>query len=169
MEYRIGRRVPEDEPSPAQYRRRMLRHLAEQTPAPGLIAYNKDGEPVGWVAVGPREAFPRLQRSPVMRPVDDVAAWAAPCFVVPSAHRGRGIATALVCYAVEHARAAGSEVIEGFPSDRPGRSQPQWPWHGTVSMFRYVGFAEVARRKPERPIMRLTLRSPTLIVSHRVV
>jgi hypothetical protein len=30
-------------------------------------------------------------------------------------------------------------------------------WHGVKSMFDTAGFGEVARRKPQRPVMRLKL------------
>lgn len=50
--------------------RRGLKSLVDAGRPPGLIGY-RGGEPVGWVALGPREDFPKLARSPVMKPVDD--------------------------------------------------------------------------------------------------
>jgi len=37
---------------------------------PGILAY-LEGEPIGWCSVAPREAFPVLDRSPVLKRVDD--------------------------------------------------------------------------------------------------
>src|SRR6266481_5424633 len=54
----------------AQESRAAFREIVDSGEPPGLIGYlGKD--PVGWVALGPREDYPKLQRSPVMRPVDD--------------------------------------------------------------------------------------------------
>ncbi len=145
-----GASVPEQ-------RKAALRALCGQTPAPGLIGYDASNKPLGWVAAGPRETFPRLQRSPVMRPVDDQPTWAVVCFVVPTPHRGQGIAGALLRSAIAYAAAHHASMIEGFPIDKPNRSQDQWLWHGARIMFDQAGFQEVARRKPERPVMRLCL------------
>lgn len=141
----------------ADFRKASLRRLAGGDPPPGLIGYRGDGRPVGWIALGPRESFPKLQRSPVMRPVDDRPAWSVVCFVVPSEHRGQRVATALLQHAISHARDKGARILEAYPVDKQQRSQDQWLWHGAKSMFDRVGFREVARRKPERPVVRLDL------------
>lgn len=150
MEYRESARL-------AELRKERMRKLAAAAPAPGLIGYGADGRPLGWVSLGPREAFAKLARSPVMKPVDARPVWVIICFVVPSAHRGRGIASALLVHAVAHARASGAHLLEAYPIDKPGRSPGQWLWHGTRAMFDRAGFVEVARRKPRRPVMRLDL------------
>jgi GNAT superfamily N-acetyltransferase len=131
--------------------------LAEDDPPPGLIGYDAADRPVGWIALGPREAFAKLKRSPVMKPVDDQAVWSIVCFVVPSRHRGQGVARALLDHAIPYARGKGALILEAYPIDKRQRSQDQWLWHGTKSMFDRAGFHDVARRKPERPVMRLTL------------
>jgi GNAT superfamily N-acetyltransferase len=160
MAYReSGRVAPASGVSLGEHRKARLFELAGTLPSPGLIGYATEGEPAGWVAVGPRAAFAKLARSPVMKPVDDQPVWSVVCFVVPAPHRGRGAARALLEEAIAHAAAQGAPILEGYPIDKPGHSQPQWLWHGTRSLFERAGFAEVARRKPERPVMRLTLAS----------
>ncbi|MGH8947621.1 MAG: GNAT family N-acetyltransferase, partial [Acidimicrobiia bacterium] len=47
---------------------------------PGLIGYIEEG-PVGWVQVGPRLEFPTLDRSRLLKRVDDVEPWSINCFV----------------------------------------------------------------------------------------
>ncbi len=157
MDYRLSgkRALPEGVPA-KDAKKAMMRDLAGQEPAPGLIAY-LDGVPVGWVTLGPRESLKRLARSPVMKPVDDVPVWSIVCFVVPSDRRGQGIAHVLLSEAVRFARLKGAAAVEGYPVDKAERSQPQWLWHGTRSMFERAGFQEIARRKPERPVMRRVL------------
>lgn len=158
MGYReAGRPKPPDGMAPADFQKAKLRGLAERDPSPGLVGYDAAGRPVGWVSLGPREAFARLRRSPVMGPVDDLPVWSVVCFVVPSPRRGRGVATALLRHALGYARDNGALIAEAYPVDKPGRSQDQWLWHGAKAMFDRAGFREVARRKPERPVMRIDL------------
>ena len=130
--------------------------LVEAGRPPGLVGY-RGNEPVGWVSLGPREDYAKLARSPVMKPVDDQPAWSIICFVVPSEFRGQGVARALLDGAVAYAAKCGATLVEGYPTDKPARTDDQNMWFGTPSMFEAAGFEEVARRKPERPIMRLRL------------
>ena len=92
-----------------------------------------------------------------MKPVDDTPVWSIVCFVVPSPHRGQGIAAHMLDHAVTFAKENGATAIEAYPIDKPERSQPRFLWFGVPSMFEKAGFVEIARRKPERPVMRLML------------
>src|SRR5262245_20316587 len=69
--------------------RAALKSLASSTPSPGLLAY-VEGEPVGWCAIAPREAYPVLARSRVLKPVDGAAVWSVSCFFVARGYRKRG-------------------------------------------------------------------------------
>jgi GNAT superfamily N-acetyltransferase len=122
---------------------------------PGLLAY-VDGDPVGWCSVAPRSEFGRIERSPVTKPVDDESAvWSVVCFYMHRNHRGRGVATALLKAAVDHAAGKGARIVEGYPVDPPGKMNNADAYHGLASMFAAAGFKEVARRSPTRPLMRL--------------
>jgi GNAT superfamily N-acetyltransferase len=123
----------------------------------GLIAYHRK-VPVGWVSLGPRDEFAKLKRSPVMKPVDDKPVWSVICFVVPSAHRGQGVAHALLHGAIAYARKHGATLIEAYPVDKAGRSRDDAMWFGAKSMYDRAGFQEVARRKPTRPVVRLKVQ-----------
>ena len=158
MGYRLsGKVTPPEGKSLKNYRKQLIRKRAKQSPAAGLIGYDADGDPVGWVSFGPREEFARLKRSPVMKPVDDTPVWSIVCFVVPSPHRGQGVAAHMLDHAVIFAKENGATAIEAYPIDKPERSAPQFLWFGVPSMFEKAGFVEIARRKPERPVMRLML------------
>ena len=138
----------------AQANKADFRALVEAGRMTGVIGY-RDGRPVGWLSFGPREDFAKLARSPVMKAVDDAPVWSVICFVVPSEHRGQGVARALLEGAVAHARGLGV-TLEAYPVDRPGRSgDDESMWFGAKSMYDAAGFEEVARRKPERPVVRL--------------
>ena len=82
----------------------------------GLLAY-LHGEVVGWVAVEPRSAYPRLAHSRTLKPVDDQEVWSVTCFYVAKKFRRRGIAVELLKAAVEHVREQGGKIVEGYPVD----------------------------------------------------
>lgn len=140
----------------AQVNRAALKALVNAGHPPGLIGY-LGKVPVGWVSIGPRQEYARLQRSPVMKAVDEQPVWSVVCFVVPAEHRGQGVARALLEGAIAYARKKGARLIEAYPVDRPARSKDDQMWFGAKSMYDKAGFKEVARRKPQRPIVRLEL------------
>jgi GNAT superfamily N-acetyltransferase len=140
----------------AQANRSALKALVDAGNPPGLIGY-RGKVPVGWVSIGPREAYARLKRSPVMKPVDEQPVWSIICFVVPAEHRGQGVAQALLKGAVAYAKENGATLVEAYPVDKPVRSKAEFMWFGAKSMYDEAGFTEVARRKPHRPIVRLKL------------
>ncbi len=139
------------------------RAVAAEGRAPGLIAY-RNGDPVGWVSVGPREDYDRLQHSKVLGPVDGRPVWSIVCFVVARRSRGQGIATALLEAAVDYARQHGATVLEAYPVDATsGRVGAAEAFKGTLSMFERAGFVVVERRRAnrvsrERPIVRRRIR-----------
>jgi GNAT superfamily N-acetyltransferase len=144
--------------------RRALRALVAHRP-PGLIAYDA-GEPVGWVAVAPRDEFRRLKNSRVLEPVPGERVWAAPCFFVKPSHRGAGLGVDLLEAAAGFARRGGARSVEGYPTtNRAERQPPAFVFTGFESTFRRAGFTEVARRSPTRPILRreLARRSPARV------
>lgn len=134
---------------------------------PGLVA-SLDGEPVGWLQVGPRTAFPRVTAHAALAKVvggeeqDQEGVWRTTCFVVRVGHRRKGVASALLAAGVEHATRQGARVLEGHPVDvsaRGSRSSSAALYHGTASMFRDAGFVEIGRTTPTRPVMRRDLDS----------
>ena len=136
--------------------RAALKSLVDSGKPPGLIGY-RGKTPVGWISLGPREDFAKLARSPVMKPVDDARVWSVICFVVPAEHRGQGVARELLRHAIAYAKRRGARLIESYPVDRPERSRDDSLWFGAKSMYDAAGFVEVARRKPQRPVMRLKM------------
>ena len=140
----------------AQANRASLKALAKSYPPAGLIGY-RGRVPVGWISLGPREAYRKLERSPVMKPVDDKPVWSIVCFVVPSEFRGQGVAKALLEGAIAHAKKRAVQCLEAYPVDKPARLPDDSLWFGTKSMYDAAGFEEVARRRPARPVMRLAL------------
>lgn len=142
----------------ADVRKERLRSLCDAGPPPGLLAY-AGRKAIGWVTLGPRSEFLKLARSPVMKPVDDAPVWSIVCFVVPPEYRHRGVAAALLRGAVDYAAKRGARLLEAYPVDRTERGHDDSMWHGAKSMFDKAGFTEVARRRPQRPVMRIELRT----------
>jgi len=138
--------------------REAMRRQVRAGRVPGILAYDADG-PVGWCAVEPRSAYPRLGRSRTLAPVDDQPVWSAPCFFVARRARGTGLTSALLAEAAGHARRAGATILEGYPVEPRGQTADAWLYTGLLTTFVRGGFAEVARRSPTRPVMRKRLKS----------
>ena len=139
---------------PVASNRAVFRNAVKQGPPPGLLAL-RDQLAVGWSRVTPRDAVPGLERAFRTRRVDDVPVWSISCFYIRKGHRREGIMTALITAAIEYASAAGAPALEAYPLD--GAVSPSATSTGYASTFARAGFSEIARRSPERPIMRLQL------------
>lgn len=140
----------------SQVNKSRLKALVDAGRPPGLIGY-RGKVPVGWISLAPREEYAKLARSPVMKPVDDQPVWSIVCFVVPPEYRGQGVAQALLAGAITYARKRGARLLEAYPVDKPNRSSDDSMWFGAKSMYDRAGFSEVARRKPQRPVVRLRI------------
>ena len=138
--------------------REAMRRQVRAGRVPGILAYDADG-PVGWCAVEPRSAYPRLGRSRTLAPVDDQPVWSAPCFFVARRARGTGLTSALLAEAAGHARRAGATILEGYPVEPRGQTADAWLYTGLLTTFVRGGFAEVARRSPTRPVVRRSLKA----------
>jgi GNAT superfamily N-acetyltransferase len=128
----------------------------------GLVAY-LDGEPVGWCAVEPRTAYPRLLLKTRVawegRAEDkaDASVWAVTCFVTRAGFRRRGVSRALARAAVELARDRGARALEGYPMiTQPGQEVPWGELHvGSRNVFVAAGFEEVSHPTRRRVVMRI--------------
>jgi GNAT superfamily N-acetyltransferase len=134
--------------------KRALKRITKKGEVPGLMAY-AGGEPVAWCSLAPRETFPVLERSRVLKPVDDQPVWSIVCFFVSKAYRRRGVSVELLKAAVRYAKQRGAHIVEGYPVEPKKPPTPDaFAWTGLASAFRQAGFKEVERRSPTRPIMR---------------
>ncbi|WP_369962045.1 N-acetyltransferase family protein [Leifsonia sp. EB34] len=127
----------------------------------GLIAYDGD-QAVGWTRVVPRSTLPGIARNRALARIldDDPAAWWVACFVVRRDHRRAGIGVQLLGAAVEWAGSHGASVLDGHPVDTDrltGKPSASAVFTGTLRMFERVGFAELGRTFPSRPVMRRRL------------
>jgi GNAT superfamily N-acetyltransferase len=138
--------------------RRAMKAIVRSGRIPGLVAY-RGGEPVGWISVAPREEFPRLERSRILKPVDGQPVWSVVCFFVARPHRDAGLAKHLLQAAVEHVRKRGGRIVEGYAIEpKEGRTPDLFAYPGPAALYRKAGFKEVCRRSEARPIMRYVIR-----------
>jgi ribosomal protein S18 acetylase RimI-like enzyme len=157
MYYRVSGKGDLTRPGEGQrgsLKKSALRKLAAKDPPPGLIGY-RGQTPVGWISLGPREDYAKLAKSPVMKPVDDQPVWSIVCFVVPSEFRKQGVARELLAGAVRYANKRGVKLLEAYPVDKSEPHAADASWFGSKRMFDEAGFHEVARRRPDRPVVRL--------------
>ncbi len=137
--------------------RRALRALVMKGPPPGLLAYVQ-GRPVGWVALAPRDEYPRLLRSRTLVGPDARPVWSLTCLFVERAHRRQGLSVALIEAAAEHARAHGATLIEAYPVEpKHGRLPDAFAYTGLRAAYERAGFSEVARPAPTRSVVRKPL------------
>jgi GNAT superfamily N-acetyltransferase len=99
-----------------------------------------------------------LQRSPIMKPVDDRDVWSVVCTYVAKRYRGQGVQRRLLKAAIRYAREQGVRILEAYPVDKPERSHDDFMFFGSRSLYERAGFTEVVRRSPTRVVMRRNLR-----------
>jgi len=134
--------------------RKALKRIVDSAEIPGILAYT-NGEPIGWCSVSPRESYPTLERSRVLRKVDDKPVWSIVCFFVAKQFRHKGVTVALLKAAIEHVKEQGGKILEGYPVEpKNGYTPDPFAYTGLASAFRKAEFVEVLRRSETRPIMR---------------
>jgi GNAT superfamily N-acetyltransferase len=137
--------------------KRALKRLVSTGREPGLIAYLKR-EPIGWCALAPRQDYVALERSRILKPVDDQPVWSVSCLFIKKGYRRRGLSTLLLRAALEFAAKHGARIVEGYPVEPSMEKMPDpFLWHGIPSAFLRAGFREVERRSRTRPIMRFEI------------
>lgn len=150
MYWRIGPRYSR---RPREENKHDLRQLAASGQPSGLLAF--DGETAaGWCAVAPRSELAWLAHARYLEPVDDLPVWSIPCFYVRRTYRCQGVTGALIEAAVSVAAKGGAPAVEAYPVDTaiPGHTRNLFP--GVASTFARHDFQVIARRKPDRPVMR---------------
>lgn len=147
----------EFERSKGEGNRLAMKAIVDSGEVPGLLAY-RQGQPVAWCSVAPRTAFPVLDRSPILKRVDDQPVWSVVCFFVARSERRQGLTIELLRAAVDYARQNGASIVEGYPVDpKKGTTADVFAYTGLPSAYRKAGFVEVLRRSPTRPIMRYAI------------
>ena len=118
------------------------------------FAYQKH-EPCGWCSVAPREQFKSLERSRVLKRLDEEPVWSLVCFFIQKHYRGQGLGEKLIRGAVEFVKSQGGHIIEAYPTPpREKKLPPVSSFMGIPKIFERVGFQEVHRPSSRKIIMR---------------
>lgn len=134
-----------------------LKKIVKRGIVPGIIAYDAN-EPIGWVAIQPRENYPVLNNSKILAAVDDKPVWSIVCFFVHKNYRRKNVSVELIKEAVKFAKRNKAKLVEAYPFEPKSKTAaPPFIWTGTASAFRKAGFKEVARRSETRPLMRIEI------------
>lgn len=134
--------------------RQAMRRIVLSGEVPGVLGYVRD-QPAAWCSIAPRHNFASLNRSPVLRPLDDQPVWSLVCLFIGKPYRGRGLAQPLIRGAVAYAASQGAAIVEAYPTAPRGKDLPPVSvYMGTPAVFRQVGFVECARPSASKVIMR---------------
>jgi GNAT superfamily N-acetyltransferase len=137
--------------------KKAMKAIVNSGETPGILAY-AGGMPVGWCSVAPRENFPVLNRSRILKKIDETPVWSIVCFFVEKKHRNKGLSLQLLRAAIEYVKEQGGRVLEGYPVEPRKEKMPAaFAWTGIASAFKKVGFVEVTRRSETRPMMRFLI------------
>jgi GNAT superfamily N-acetyltransferase len=135
-----------------------MKKMVKDKIEPGIIAYDSEN-PVGWIAIQPREKYTRLSNSKILQPIDDKPVWSIVCFFVHKDYRKRGVSVELIKNACDFAASKGGTIVEAYPTEtKTKNSAPVFIYTGTSTAFKKAGFKEVARRSETRPIMRFKVK-----------
>lgn len=110
--------------------------------ATGYLAYSHGGV-VGWCHVAPRGDLPLLDAGETTDGGERVAS--VVCFNVKPAHRGQGVAKALLEHAAADSAARGFTVLEGYPLENPKDNAQAY--HGPLKMYLDEGFKEFGKHQ----------------------
>jgi len=135
--------------------KKAIKKIVDSGTVPGILAY--EGKiPIGWCAIEPREAYALLENSRTLKRIDDAKVWSVVCFFVDKKFRRKGVTEKLLGAALKHAKKNKAKIVEGYPVDSE-KTPTAFAWTGFAQAFLNVGFKEVDRGSPTRPIMRYYL------------
>ena len=134
-----------------------MKKLVNDNEMPGILAYY-DNNPIGWCSIAPRDKFVRLEKSKVLKKIDDNPVWSISCFFIIKEYRRQGLSTELLKAVIKYCKSKRVKIIEAYPTEPYSSNIPAaFAWTGIPSSFTKAGFEEVERKSKTRPIMRYYL------------
>ena len=139
--------------------RAALQQLVLSGQQPGFLAY-AGAVPVGWCSAGPRSQFAALERSRMLKRVDDLEVWSVVCFYIARSARRQGVMTALLRGVLDYAARQGVRVVEAYPTDLETpklvgqKLTGSAGYMGVASVFQSLGFQDVKQVTETRRMMR---------------
>jgi len=157
MWWRLSRK--EFEKGQGENNKLVMKNIVTSGKIPGILGYY-DNSVVGWCSVGPREDYSSLNRSPVLKPIDDLPVWSIVCFFIAKKFRGQKILLQLINGAVQYVKEQGGNIVEAYPTIPRGRELPPvTSFMGIPQVFENAGFQKCAQASPSKIIMRYYINS----------
>jgi len=137
--------------------KKMMKDLVHKGMPQGLIA-SMNSEPVGWIAMAPREDYMKIENSRVFKRIDDQPVWSITCFFVKKEYRHKGLSQQLIKGAVDHAKKKKIKILEAYPAIPYAEKVPHpFLWVGVLSSFVKNGFTIVRQQSKSRAMVRIEL------------
>lgn len=137
--------------------KKMMRHLVNKGKPQGLIA-STDQEPIGWIAMAPREDYMKLEKARVFKRFDDKPVWSITCFFIKKQFRHMGLSRQLIKGAVDFAKTKKIKTLEAYPAIPYDEKVPHaFLWVGVLSSFINNGFKIVKQQSKSRAMVRIEL------------
>lgn len=137
--------------------KKLMKQLVNKNKPVGLIAYLKK-QPVGWIALAPREDYMKIENSRVFKRIDDKPVWSISCFFIKREYRHKGLSQQLIKGAVDFARRKKLKTLEAYPAIPYAEKVPHpFLWVGVLSSFLKNGFTIVKQNSKSRAMVRLEL------------
>ena len=156
MWWRLSRK--EFESSQGEANCQAMRSIVDSGTIPGLLAYI-ESEPCGWCSVAPRNHYNSLERSRVLKQVDDNEVWSIVCFFIHKKYRRVGLGLKLIRGAIEYVKSCGGEIVESYPTViRNSNAPPVSTFMGIPKIFKQAGFKEISRASQSKLIMRYYIK-----------
>lgn len=131
-----------------------MKAIVDSGEIPAILAFIQ-GQPVACCSVAPREKFPAIERSRILKKVDELPVWSISCFFVEKNNRRKGLIVQLLRAAIGYVKSRGGKALETYAVEpKKDRMPDVFAWTGLASAFKKAGFIECARRSETRPIMR---------------
>ena len=138
--------------------RKAMKAIVNAGNIPGILAFSQN-EPVAWCSVAPRDHFPALDRSRILKPIDDLPVWSISCLFVDKQFRRKGLSTQMIKAAVDYVQKKRGSIVEAYPVEPKKDKMPDvFAWTGLASAYLKARFEECARRSETRPIMRYYIK-----------
>lgn len=135
----------------------LIKQLVKKGLPQGLIA-SLDGQPVGWIALAPREDYMKLENSRVFKRIDDKPVWSITCFFIKKEFRHKGLSQQLIKAAIDYAKKKKIRTLEAYPAIPYAEKVPHpFLWVGVLSSFIKNGFKIVHQHSKSRAMVRIDL------------
>jgi len=137
--------------------KKMMKNLVNKGTPQGLIA-SMNSEPVGWIAMAPREDYIKIENSRVFKRIDEQPVWSITCFFVRKEYRHKGLSQQLIKGAVDFAKKKKIKILEAYPAIPYAEKVPHpFLWVGVLSSFVKNGFTIVRQQSKSRAMVRIEL------------